>query len=260
MPPSCPVCGSHQFNDFFTANTGNKQSFRLVTCGTCSHHFTLIPDHIDLSTFYEDDDYKVADFRKSLFFRLLSFEYTGILKKISEIRQGSESLLDFGCGKGNFLWFAKNQGWSSTGVETSLPRAEYARNIFDLTVFTENYSSGKIGTGSYDVITLFHVLEHLPAPVELLRELVSGNLNKNGILLIEVPNFASWQARWTMEKWMHLDIPRHISHFSEPVLMQILQLLNLNPVKKEYFSFHLGVLGMVQSIMSILGYRNNLLT
>jgi hypothetical protein len=109
------------------------------------------------------------------------------------------------------------------------------------------------------VLTLFHVLEHLPGPEVLLRELIAANVEKGGLVVFEVPNIKSLQSRIAKDKWIHLDVPRHIHHFSPERLEQFLRQLGLKPLKTTYFSFHLGVLGMVDTLLKLFGYRNNII-
>lgn len=260
MTEHCPICKNINYKDLFTVEGKEQRSFKVVKCLDCMHVFTLLPPGLNINSYYEDEDYRIVDVRKSIFFKLMKIEYSRILNVLKRINAKLNSLLDFGCGKGNFLWFAKNKRWNVFGVETSVPRAEYARKVFNLNISTEFYSGGKIGNTRYDVITLLHVLEHLPDPLNLLHELVRENLAEKGVLLIEVPNFNSIQSRLAKNKWIHLDVPRHISHFTEKTLTQILSIMNMTPIRRKSFSFHIGVLGMVQSILSFCGYRKNILT
>jgi hypothetical protein len=103
------------------------------------------------------------------------------------------------------------------------------------------------------------VLEHLPDPKPMLTELIKNNLNQNAIVIIEVPNIKSWQAKLSGKKWMHLDIPRHISHFSPKRLEEFANELGLAGLRTTYFSFHLGVLGMTDSFLKFFGYRKNII-
>ena len=96
-------------------------------------------------------------------------------------------------------------------------------------------------------------------PKSLLKELIENNLSNNGYLVIEVPLFDSLQSQLSGKHWMHLDPPLHISHFTKKSLYKLLHNLNLKPIKYRYHSIHLGILGMVQSILSLFGYKRNLI-
>jgi len=233
--------------------------FELVKCKSCGHCYTLISSDTEVSGLYEDGDYEVRDFRGTLLEKVLSSEYLRIVNKIGAELGGVGSILDFGCGKGRFLGLAKRKGWEVMGVETSMSRASFARRSYGLTVSSDYYEAGLIAEKPFDVITLFHVLEHLPDPKVLVGALIEDNLSPNGRVVIEVPNYRSLQARLAGNKWVHLDIPRHISHFSKCHLLSLFAEVDLKPVRREYFSIHLGVLGMIQSMLTILGYRGSLI-
>jgi hypothetical protein len=131
--------------------------------------------------------------------------------------------------------------------------------VYGLDVNSEFYTTGSIFNIQFDVLTLFHVLEHLPQPDTLLSQLVKDNVTDKGIVVVEVPNIRSWQSTIAKENWIHLDVPRHIHHFSFERLEKLLTDINLEPLKTTSFSFHLGVLGMVDSLLKRLGYRKNII-
>ncbi|WP_411275574.1 methyltransferase domain-containing protein, partial [Daejeonella sp.] len=97
------------------------------------------------------------------------------------------------------------------------------------------------------------------APAELLNSLVMSNLKPGGLLVAEVPNFGSWQSKWAGNRWLHLDVPRHLSHFTEESLEKIIDKAGCRVIKKEYYSIHLGLVGMVQSIFTWFGYKGFLI-
>nr|MBC7613679.1 class I SAM-dependent methyltransferase [Pseudopedobacter sp.] len=213
-----------------------------------------------MSKLYDEQDYQVRDTKGTIFYSIQKFEYEAVLKQIMKIIDTkNSSLLDFGAGKGLFLNFAQELGFKVKGVETSIPRASYAQQVFGLEIATNTYNGGEILGGNFNVITLFHVLEHLDQPKNLLKNLVVNNLNPKGLLVVEVPNILSWQAKLAGKHWLHLDIPRHLSHFSEEKLFNILNDMNLTIIKKEFFSWHLGVIGMMQSIWTWFGYKGFLI-
>ncbi|MEY3679329.1 MAG: hypothetical protein RI924_1470, partial [Bacteroidota bacterium] len=196
----------------------------------------------------------------SIFYTIQEKEYLPVIRNIKKlVRKKSISVLDFGAGKGLFLHLAKNNGLEGKGVETSLPRAKYAQSYFNIDIHTSEYSEGQIFDQRFDVITLFHVLEHIAHPFELLKNLSKDNLSTKGLLIIEVPNFDGWQAKWSGSNWLHLDLPRHLSHFSPEILEQQCSELGFSVLKKEHFSWHLGVIGMIQTIWSWFGYRGFLI-
>jgi 2-polyprenyl-3-methyl-5-hydroxy-6-metoxy-1,4-benzoquinol methylase len=258
MNQSCPICGSNKSDTYVDKLPAFKEA-TIVQCLNCSHIYTILTAEIDTVQLYTDEIYKVVENRNSIFDRILDWEYRKVLKQLLRQKDKKGNLLDFGTGKGKFGWLAANAGWNVKCVETSLDRAKYAKEIYSLEVNTDFYDNGQIFPIRFDVITLFHVLEHLPQPKHLLKELMDGNLNENGILLIEVPNIKSWQAALAKSKWIHLDVPRHINHFSPEVLKKLLSEIGFSPVKTTFFSFHLGVLGMLDSMLKLTGYNKNII-
>ena len=113
------------------------------------------------------------------------------------------------------------------------------------------------------MICLFHVLEHISEPRSLLNNLLKDNLADNGILVLEVPNFKSLQSKIAGVGWVHLDVPRHINHFTTPQLKNLISNLKdvkLEILKVEYFSSLLGIQGMLNSIFNLFGYRKNIIS
>jgi len=261
--PTCPLCHSRRYSVHKQyQHIGQlKYGCSLVLCQNCGHAFTEISGIADSVDLYENEQYQLVDTRQSMFGRVIAFDDQSALRRLERIKppkQGA-SILDFGCGKGVFLHFAAVRGWNATGVETALKRAAFARKNYGLKVITDQYTGGAIPGGPFDAITLFHVLEHLPSPRELLKKLVDENLTATGTLVVEVPRFDSFQSVVAGKAWIHLDPPRHLSHFSTTVLRAMLDDLGFLVVANSQFSIHNGLLGMVQGILSRLGYRKMLI-
>jgi SAM-dependent methyltransferase len=228
-------------------------------CLSCGVEWTYLPEPIDSAELYRDEVYAVVDNRKSVFERIIFYEGKSILRRATKIRPAAKKLIDFGSGKGQFLAVAKAMDWEGIGIETEPARADFARKNYGVEVICEYYQKGKLSKNRVDLITLNHVLEHLPQPIPLLKELLESNLNPNGLLYLEVPRADSWQAGIAGNLWMHWDIPKHLSHWTEPVLVRQMDLLGYCVLGKRRFSFHLGVLGMLQALLAKMGFRDNLI-
>ncbi|NVK50636.1 MAG: class I SAM-dependent methyltransferase [Cyclobacteriaceae bacterium] len=248
---SCPVC--------HTTPQSNPSAFSKITCSNCGVLWTWIPKEIDATSLYRDEVYQVVDNRQSIFEKIIFREARKILNGARKINPSAIGILDFGSGKGQFLAVAKNLGWEGIGIETEKARADFAHEKYGVKVLNQYYQSGKIAAGNYDLITLNHVLEHLPSPLEMLKELLQSNLADKGILYIELPRSDSWQAQIAGENWMHWDIPKHLTHWTEKGLKRELAKLGYTEVGSRAFSFHLGVLGMLQALLSRMGFRDNLI-
>lgn len=248
---SCPVCKK--------APSSTTPAFATVSCPGCKVQWTFIPQHLAAESLYRDEVYAIVDNRKSVFERIIFSEATKVLSKARKIHPSAISLLDFGSGKGQFLAIAKELGWKGLGIETEPERAAFAREKYEVDVRTEFYEDGQIGTEKFDFIALNHVLEHLPAPLDLIKELLKSNLKTDGLVYIEVPRADSWQAQLAGKNWIHWDIPRHLTHWTEAILENEFAKIGYQKVGSRSFSVHLGVLGMLQALMYRLGFEENLI-
>ncbi|WP_288370235.1 class I SAM-dependent methyltransferase [uncultured Algoriphagus sp.] len=245
----CPLCQ--------TPPPANLLPLSVHTCASCGIRWTYLPEDIEAEKLYEDEVYAVVDNRRSIFEKIIFREAKKVLRKARRIYPQAKSLLDFGSGKGQFLKVAQDLGWKGLGIETAQERARFAAEKYGVSVISEFYQGGKIEKGSFDLICLNHVLEHLPDPLGLLKELLDQNAQK--LLYLEVPRADSWQSQIAGVNWMHWDIPKHLTHWTEPVLVDNLEKLGFRKVVTRSFSIHLGVLGMLQAILSRLGFRENLI-
>jgi SAM-dependent methyltransferase len=152
-------------------------------------------------------------------------------------------LLDFGCGDGSYLLAARKEGWSCFGVERCCPTGLPG----DVTVV------GSLDElpdqPGFDCVTLWHVLEHLDDPVGVLSQLRT-RLNPGGLALAAVPNFGSWQAQFTGASWLHLDIPRHLYHFTRRSLSRTFELAGLSVQGVSYGEFEYDVIGWSQGVLN----------
>lgn len=134
--------------------------------------------------------------------------------------KGAGRLLDVGCGTGEFLQEMQGAGWEVTGVERDPAAAQFAREKLHLRVLTGSVDDLAHTGERFDVITLWHVLEHLYRPRETLRQ-VCQLLRDSGVVIIAVPNIASVDARFYGQHWVALDAPRHVQHFSLTTLQMM---------------------------------------
>jgi 2-polyprenyl-3-methyl-5-hydroxy-6-metoxy-1,4-benzoquinol methylase len=170
--------------------------------------------------YYDSEDYISHQDRSTSFINLIYKtirKYT-LKEKIRWIKEfcpeQSLRILDYGCGTGYFLLQAKNEGWTSLGIEPNSKARKKAQD-FGLTVF-ENID--QTPEEKFDVITLFHVLEHVHSLRKTFRR-ISKMLKGNGTLFLAVPNSSSFDANLYKDKWAGLDVPRHLYHFN-PFTMQ----------------------------------------
>jgi len=197
-----------------------------------------------LPSYYESEDYiSHTDGKRSLFEKMYHLIKNIALKsKVKLINAQSQKgkLLDIGAGTGDFLVAAKTDGWETTGIEPSEKAKTIAINKG--VNFANNLSDLK--DHSFDVITMWHVLEHVPNLDEYIFEL-KRLLKPTGTILIAVPNFKSFDANYYGRFWAAYDVPRHIWHFSKTAIKKLfaekeMELVDVLPMK--FDSFYVSLL------------------
>lgn len=173
------------------------------------------PSLDNLGRYYESVDYiSHTDSKRSLFEKAYHFVKSIALKNklnlINSLQPNKGRILDIGAGTGDFLFVAKENGWKTTGVEPSEKAKKIAKNKG--VSFVENTS--ELENHSFDVITMWHVLEHVPNLDNQIKEL-KRLLKPNGSLIIAVPNFKSFDAKHYGKYWAAYDVPIHFWHFSK---------------------------------------------
>lgn len=179
------------------------------------------PNENDLHKYYESEDYiSHTDGKGSLVEMLYQLVKKFALKKkvnlINEMHPKKGKLLDIGAGTGDFLAQAKAANWEVTGIEPS----EKARTIAGKKGVTFAESAAVLEKNSFDVITMWHVLEHVPNVEQQIKEL-KRLLKPDGTIIIAVPNFRSFDAKYYRRFWAGFDVPRHLWHFSKKAIKQL---------------------------------------
>ena len=197
-----------------------------------------------LPSYYESNDYiSHTDGKKTLFEKMYQFVKGIALKnKLKLINSQSQKgkILDIGAGVGDFLMTAKNDGWEIIGIEPS----EKAKNIAIKKGVSFVNEVKEIESHSLDVITMWHVLEHVPNLEEQITEL-KRMIKPNGTIIIAVPNFNSFDANYYGNYWAAFDVPIHLWHFSKTAIQKLfakeqLELVNVLPMK--FDSFYVSLL------------------
>lgn len=110
----------------------------------------------------------------------------------------------------------------------------------------------------FDVVTLWHVLEHVAVPIEILRE-IRPYVKPGGYLLVAVPNFASLQAQFGKRHWAHLDVPRHQCHYTPDTLKNTLEVAGYTVLQIDHFVIEFNLVGMLQTTLNLLGCEPGLI-
>jgi len=239
---SCPICLSSDLQKKFncTDHSTSKEKFTIVSCETCDFKFTNPrPKDKSLGSYYKSDKYiSHTNNKKGLFnwmyHTVRKYSITtklNLLKKISK----NKNHLDIGCGTGEFLNACKNSGFRTEGIEPSRLAREQAINNFNLSV-THNTELDQFKSSQFDTISMWHVLEHIPELNKTIREF-NRILNKNGKVIIAVPNHNSWDAKYYKEYWAGWDTPIHLWHFSKLSIEKIFKIHDFKLIEKKPMLF-----------------------
>jgi ubiquinone/menaquinone biosynthesis C-methylase UbiE len=149
---------------------------------------------------------------------------TKLIKKHAVAHQ--ISLLDYGCGTGDFLTYCKRSGWNVSGIEPSASARQIAATKSGQPIYEE---INQMPQGKFEAITLWHVLEHVPE-IHLLITSLAERLTETGTIFIAVPNRKSWDAKHYKNTWAAFDVPRHLWHFTRNDIQTLMHAHSLKVV------------------------------
>lgn len=235
---TCPVCFNrltpyiHEVTDSVTG-----RHFDVLKCAACGVGVTdPVPEQLQphYTGYYGS--------RHSITASFCAKRRIALVTKMGGMGQGRR-LLDVGCGEGAFLQAARERGWKAVGTELN---AGPARRLgFDVFSSLEECAD----QGPFGCVTLWHSLEHMSDPRAVfakIRRLVADD----GVVLIAVPDFEGLQSRTFRESWLHLDVPRHLYHFTATSIDRVLNQAEFVPVAHWYQEFEYDLIGWWQSALN----------
>ena len=190
------------------------------------------PSVSEIGKYYKSENYiSHTDARKALTDKLYQwvkkYTLTKKLKLINSLTRTEKTVLDIGCGTGDFLVRCKKDNWSVAGVEPGRnARKRAQQKLGQESSETIVDALEQLGTAKYQVITLWHVLEHVHDVFEYI-DLIKKRLKEDGRLVIAVPNYNSYDARYYKDYWAAYDTPRHLWHFSQTAIKRIFREKNM---------------------------------
>lgn len=233
---SCPICDCKEHAEFLVCKdfTVSQKNFSIALCKGCGFKFTNPrPEKSELGSYYKSEDYiSHSNTKKGVvnFLYQLVRKYT--LKRKLELINGlmaKGSILDIGCGTGEFLNVCRNNGWETFGIEPDFDTRKLAIGNYGLNIEDENYLK-ELKQKSFEVITMWHVLEHVPDLNLRVKEL-SSLLKENGVAVVAVPNASSADAAYYGKFWAAYDVPRHLYHFSKETILNLFDKHNMKCIK-----------------------------
>lgn len=248
--------------------TVSKQTFGLYKDTKLDMLITFPkPTEKELPSYYESEDYiSHTDGKRSMFEKAYHYIKNIALKDklelINKLHPEKGNILDIGSGTGDFLSVAKQNGWDTIGFEPN----EKARNSAIKKGITFTESTQSLEKNSFDVITMWHVLEHvydLNAQIKELKRLIKPN----GTIIIAVPNFNSYDAKHYGSHWAAYDVPRHLWHFSKTSIKLLFEKQGLNltqilPMKFDAYyvallseKYRKGSMNILKAIL--VGFKSN---
>jgi len=225
-------------------HTVSKEPYELLLNKDFEMMVTL-PVPSDLENYYKSDDYiSHSNANKRVFDKI----YQKVRKRtlqhklaiINSFNFTEKKVLDIGSGTGDFLATCKNANWNIFGVEPNedaraISRKKGINVCSDILLLKEN---------NFDVITLWHVLEHVVNLLEYI-EIIKTKLKPNGVLIVAVPNYKSFDANYYKESWAAFDVPRHLWHFSQFSIKKLFSTISMKVEKTipmKYDSYYVSML------------------
>lgn len=236
-------------------------AYKVNSCTHCKAIFlSPRPTAAQLARAYDDSYYGEQDDKfPPIIEKALDYFRSSRAKLVTEHADPPAKVLDIGCGNGKFLQYVLQAGdYDAYGIELPGKAAERAAAIPNLTLKQGSLEEGDFAPNSMDVITLFHVFEHLAEPMKRMQ-VIQKILKPGGVLIMSFPNIDSFQSSVFKGKWLHLDPPRHLFFFRPADFVAEMKNYGLHVEKTTFFSTEQNPFGMQQSILNSLTSTRELL-
>jgi len=227
----CPMCGQRSIRHALRAPDrfhGRREMYDLARCSDCGLVWLIEPpDPQEMPNHYSNDYHQTIECAGET--ELLQ-RWQRQCDSVLELSAVGGAILDIGCSSGAFLRTLTGRGRRLYGVEISEREAERARIAANAEIFVGDPLAAPFAPASFDVITCFHLLEHVHSPFEMLKRIRTW-LKPGGYLYIILPNIDSWEARIFRSYWYGLELPRHIWHFSPSSLDRAVNTAKMRTVR-----------------------------
>lgn len=256
---ACGHSAASLVSQFDADDPATGDSFTIAQCRECDLAQTVpAPSPAGLDHYYPRGYHSTTRRYRGGMDRVLSLVHRSRIRAVERLNGGAGSVLDIGCGPGVLLNQMRARGWIVRGTERSPSAAQQARDVFHLDVRAQEVDDLIAEGSTFDAVVLWHVAEHLHRPSTTIGG-IARLLKPGGILLIAVPNFGSPEARIGRDKWFHLDVPRHLVHFTPATLGAMLAEAGFEQAKVTYLVPEYDLFSFVQTMENRLGLPPNLL-
>jgi len=257
----CGYCQKKASRILYDTQDIYEDKYLVNQCTHCQAIFlSPRPTNEQLSRAYDESYYGEQDHKFSpTVEKILDFFRSQRANIVTRYVLPPAKVLDIGCGNGRFLQYVRSKGkYQIYGVELPGKAADRAAAIEGIQLKKGTLEYDDFETETFDVITLFHVFEHLAEPVKTL-EIIQKILKTDGKLIMSFPNIDSFQSNVFKGKWLHLDPPRHLFFFKPKDFVKEMQQYGFELVSETYFSTEQNPFGMQQSILNKLFKKRELL-
>ena len=241
---NCPVCEENNNFTFLKSRNFriNEEKFDVKECNNCSMRFTSpLPSVSEIGDYYDPVNYVSHTGTKKgivnkLFHAVRKITLRNKFKLLTKVSKGKRHL-DIGAGNGIFLNFMKEKGWDVSGIELDDTSRTAIEKNTELKIATTVHENSE--TNEYDVITMWHVLEHV---YDLKKDItaIKSKLKKDGVFIVAVPNCDSYDAAFYKEYWAAYDLPIHLYHFRPKNIDDLfaqfdMEVVGMKPMKFDSF-------------------------
>lgn len=269
----CPICKSAAFKPFLNCKdfTVSNELFSIIECCDCGFKFTNPrPNESEIGRYYQSEEYishsnTSKGIVNALYQRVRKYTLKQKLKLVNSL-SAKGAILDIGCGTGEFLSTCKSDEWNTTGIEPDPKARNFAIENYGLQVY-EEAELKNLPNNMFDVISMWHVLEHVHKLNERIEDL-KRLMKPGGALIIAVPNCSSLDAKIYGAEWAAYDVPRHLYHFTPKDIERLfanhsLQVKQILPMKFDSYyvsmlseKYRSGSPNLVKALIN--GWRSNM--
>lgn len=246
----CLICGEENFVHLFQCKDYflSYEVFSISQCKSCGFRFTNPrPDNKELEKYYNSVNYishseKPETLLENIYHIVRKQSLNKKFNLINKFKNG-KTILDIGCGTGEFINIFKLRNWEVNGIEPNKIAREIALKKYGLEIFDESHLNN-FQDREFDVISMWHVLEHV-YNTDLQINQIKRILKDDGIVVIAVPNSASLDAQLYKQYWAAYDVPRHLYHFTKKAVIELLSKYNFevnNILPMKFDAYYISML------------------